>query len=64
MASVYDFTVKDIHGKPVKLDRYDWRDVASVPAISLRVVSAGMERFDLSTVTGAFGDNPGIPHTP
>ena len=22
MASVYDFTVKDIHGKPVKLDRY------------------------------------------
>ena len=22
MASIYDFTVKDIHGKPVKLDRY------------------------------------------
>ena len=22
MASVYDFTVNDIHGKPVKLDRY------------------------------------------
>ena len=22
MASVYDFTVKDIHGKPVKLDRF------------------------------------------
>ena len=22
MASIYDFTVKDIHGTPVKLDRY------------------------------------------
>jgi glutathione peroxidase len=22
MASIYDFTVNDIHGKPVKLDRY------------------------------------------
>ena len=22
MASLYDFTVDDIHGKPVKLDRY------------------------------------------
>ena len=22
MASIYDFTVKDIHGKPVKLDKY------------------------------------------
>jgi len=46
------------------VDRYDWRDVASVPAISLRVVSARTERFDGPTVTSAFGDNPGITHTP